>query len=256
MNQVIETTGAKGASVDVFEKLFDDGAIGCMKEVSKGLDEIVRIRGILFDVDPDLFRPDGIVSGATGLSPAEFFEQHVAKWLERHPILQKAEVRCSGRGIHVILRLQKPIELRDEVERRRWDLRIKIIQSALPSDHRQRGMCGKTRALGSINSKNNGLVSLLKAGTGVTETELLQLVDDLINRPFRHYSQVLLGPGEVLCPICNVGRLVSGDRAGDCYKCGEVSLDMLLKHVFASDCKAKGSSKAATSDAKEVAHAA
>lgn len=255
MNQVLETTGAKGASVDVFEQLFNDGAIGCMHDVSKGPNEIVRIRGIFFDIDPDLFRSDGIVSVA-GLSPAEFFEQHVAKWLERHPILQKAEVRCSGRGIHAILRLQKPIELRDEVERRRWDLRIKIIQSALPSDHRQRGMCGKTRALGSINSKNNGLVSLLKAGTGVTEAELLQLVDELINRPFRHYSQVLLGPGEVLCPICNVGRLVSGDRAGDCYKCDKVSLDMLLKHVFASDCKTKDSSKTASSVAKEVAHAA
>jgi hypothetical protein len=237
---------ADAGNVDVRERLFNGGECDPKwQEVSRTIEEVTYLRGILFDIDPCLYQPSCLVSDP-GASAADFYRDTVADWLQRIPILQKAEVRCSGRGLHVILWLDQPINFVDDLDRERWAARVPVIQSLLPIDPNQPGINAMTRKLGSVNSKNQGVVTQLKKGVGVTAAELLGVIEDIRTKPFKTLAGVLLGNDKgVVCPLCNDKPLDVQDRIGRCYACKRVSAAQLLKLVFA-DKDAK---------AREVAHA-
>src|SRR5205823_4305741 len=102
---------------------------------------------------PNLFRPE-VVDDRTRSSPARFYRQIVAPWLERHPVLMDAEVLCSGRGLHVIPWFANPVEFSTDAERRRWSGIIKAVQAVLPTDPSAPGLTALSRPVGSTNGKN------------------------------------------------------------------------------------------------------
>lgn len=217
------------------EQLFNGGAIGPITHIQLPADQITTIRGIMLDIDPDLIRPSQLIPSVP-TSPPEFYEQVVEPWLSRHPTLAKAEVRDTGRGVHVILRPGPPIEICTSRDRTLWQSTIEIIQSALPSDPRAPGITATTRAIGSTNAKAGRPVSLLRPSTPCSVEELWQLRDELVASPFRFLFSVLAGAQQISpCPICRTAgsRLDALDYAGKCYvKCGTVTLTQLISEVM------------------------
>ena len=100
--------------------------------------------------------------------PREFFSVVVHPWLKRHSVLDAAEVRCSGTGLHAIVWFSEPLVFERDGERDRWVGIIKVVQSAIPSDPDAPAITAVTRPIGSLNSKNGARVELLKPGAGVT----------------------------------------------------------------------------------------
>ena len=89
---------------DIREQLVNEGRTGHFGHIQVSTERIVKLRGILFDIDPGLLRP-GFLLGQISLNPVELYEQTVKAWLQRHPALRGCEVRVSGTGLHVILRV-------------------------------------------------------------------------------------------------------------------------------------------------------
>jgi hypothetical protein len=221
-----------GDNVDLREQLVNDGAIGPIEQVSLSVSLITRINGILFDIDPGLFQSSTLIP-EPNVKPGEFFKRYVAQWLDRHPVLKKAEVRLSGTGLHVLLWLDQPIELKDELDRKRWAARVEVIQSALPIDPNQPGINGMTRPVGSINGKNDAEVTCLREGHKVSQDELRALVDDILRQPFKGMIQTLAGSERCECPLCQEDELGASDQIGRCYTCGKVTRDKLLGAIYA-----------------------
>src|SRR4051794_13041914 len=99
-------------NVDLRERLYDDGQIGKIAAISTAVDLVTTLNGILLDIDCHIFQSSFCVPEPDLLAP-DFYERYVRPWLNRHPVLHKAQVRFSGTGLHVLLMLDKPIELRD-----------------------------------------------------------------------------------------------------------------------------------------------
>ena len=171
-------------------------------------------------------------------NPQRFYQRVVKLWLGRHPVLGKCEVRISGRGLHAILWFDKPVVFEKAGDRERWAAIVQVIQAALPVDPDQPGITATTRALGSINSKNNAKVSKIKAGEPVTVYEVLALFKQMCESPFKTVLKILTGSDCVSpCPICEGldTKLVAGDRTGFCYgSCGKVKLAALYDGVLAA----------------------
>jgi hypothetical protein len=222
------------AGVDIREQLVNGGECGVVTDVSKKELVITRIRGILLDLDLPLFANSWLVPTPPS-SGKDFYEQHVRSWLDNHPVLSKAEVRFTGNGLHVLLMLDQPIELKDEADRKRWAARVRIIQAILPIDPDQPGITATTRAVGSTNGKNGKVVELLRESKGITEVELLEVVEQLIQAPFATVFQVLAGRSSISpCPICGKGSTLDAlEKVGKCYGgCGEVGLGQLFGTIL------------------------
>ena len=159
--RVITTKPTEKANVDLREALFNEGAIGPIGSIQVSTERVVSLRGIVFDLDPDLFVQGGLVASVPN-DAAAFYREIVKPWLARHPMLKKAEVRMTGRGLHVILRLVKPVEFTKPGQREEWAGIVEVVQTALPIDPGQPGITATTRAVGSINSKNGATVELLE----------------------------------------------------------------------------------------------
>ena len=93
---------------DIREQLVNEGRTGHFGQIQVATERIVKLRGILFDIDPGLLRP-GFLLGQISLDSVELYEQTVRLWLQRHPALRGCEVRVSGTGLHVILRVDEPV---------------------------------------------------------------------------------------------------------------------------------------------------
>ncbi len=220
----------KKSRVDEREQLVNDGEIGPIKQVSLPLDMITSLRGILLDVDPRLFRGD---VAPFRKDPVKFYNQTLLKMLARHPTLSKAEVRVSGRGLHVILRLSEPVEIQSEAERQRWAAMVKVIQRLLPTDPDCPGITALTRSLGSINSKREGaVVHQLHKGEPVPVDDVIALFNQVCTRPFRTIAQLLFGKEQISpCPVCDKtgSQLNVMDHTGSCYgHCGKVYVGELF----------------------------
>jgi hypothetical protein len=236
--------------VDLREQLFNDGKIGKVKEISTQEDLITSLRGVLLDIDLCLLASSWLVPDPT-ITPAEFYSKNVAIWLTRHPVLCKAEVRCSGSGLHVLLMLDKPVELATEKDRTRWATRIEILQAILPTDPNAPGLRAMTRPVGSVNGKNGAKVELLQQGQGITIEELVTLTDQLVATPFKTIVAILAGRARLSpCPICTneESSLGAGLQYGSCYSCGKVPLGRLLHSLYKTD-------KISTDTVEEVKHA-
>jgi hypothetical protein len=212
---------------------------------------------VVFDIDPNLFRNDAKLF-ALDSKPKRFYEKTLALWLSREPALACAEVRDSGRGLHVILWFDEPVVFQTEADRQRWDGIVQVLQGALPvdPDDRQRwdgivqvlqgalpvdpdqpGITGLTRPVGSINGKTGRPVELLEPGTPVPIAEVLGLHGRMARAPFRTVMTILLGADRVSpCPVCGVegSSLSALDREGRCYgSCSKLELADLYDLVLA-----------------------
>ena len=220
---------------DSRKQLFNGGKIGPLKMIQVSTERIVQLRGILFDLDPDILQENPLMPRVSD-SPKTLFEDTIGPILQRHPVLAKCEVRDSGRGLHAILNFTEPIRFDDERERLRWAAVVQVVQAALPVDPDQPGITATTRALGSINGKNSRKVRRLHKGEPVTADEVLQLFDEMCTSPFRTVFKILTGQ-EMLepCPFCGKedSKFTALDHVGDCYgSCGRIKLDRLYDLVL------------------------
>lgn len=223
-------------SDDLREQPYNDRAVGPFEDVQLAREEITTLHAIVIDVDLHLLNRSKFTMGLNGEPPA-FFEQTLATWLDNHPVLARAEVRDSGRGIHVLLNLKDPVVFKDDAERIRWDGIVQALQACLPSDPRQPGITGLTRPLGSVNSRTGREVRVLKSGEPIDVAEIEQFFNELSKAPFRSVTRILFGRDRLdPCPLCQQpgSQMSALDRVGKCYTtCGEITLakiyDMFLK---------------------------
>jgi hypothetical protein len=221
--------------IDIREQLYNNREVGTLVNVQLPQERIVRLHGVLFDLDPKRYRPgNGCFEPAD--TPQQFFS-NITPVLARHPLVSQAEIRCSGTGLHAILWIDPPIELETAAEQSHWAAAVKAIQRTLPVDPCMPGITALTRAVGSINPKNGVLVETFRKGNPVKRKQVEEYLESLIHAPFRMVAGVLLG-GEKIdpCPLCQrKGRkLAILDRQGRCYSgCGMVRLDKVFDLVFA-----------------------
>jgi hypothetical protein len=221
--------GKKKPAVDAREQLVNDGKIGRITDVSVPLEMITSLQGILLDVDPLRYRRE---VAPIRQDPRKFYERTLSKMLARHPVLSKAEVRVSGQGLHVIVRLRDPVEFESDADRQRWAGMVKTIQRLLPTDPDCPGISALTRPIGSVNSKNGAVVRLLRKGQPVPVEEIIALFKETRSRPFRTIAQLLFGQEHITpCPVCALAdsRLNVLDHKGSCYgHCGTVRISQLF----------------------------
>jgi len=222
--------------LDLRKQLFNEAEVGPIERIQVSTQRIVKLRGILFDIDPPNYRRGPLLRKPSE-DPRVFYKRYLRKWLDRDPVLSKCEVRMTGTGLHAILWLDKPIELNTDADRERWAAKVQVIQAALPIDPDQPGITATTRALGSINSKNKQKVVRLKKAEPVSLDEGDDLYERMRSSPFKTVLNILSGRDELApCPICGGDdtRLASLDFVGKCYgSCGKVKLDRLYDVVLA-----------------------
>jgi len=230
------STKALAPQIDAREQLYNVGLRGPIQQVQLCVEQITRLLGILFDIDPKLFRIGGLFS-LVPADPREFYTTVLGPMLARHPVLTKVQAIVSGTGIHVILRIDPPIELKSAADQQRWAGNVEVVQAALPIDPDQPGITAVTRPIGSINGKNGALVELVAAGEPVTEQEVMSLYEEMIRSPFATVCKILTGDTKVSpCPICRQpdSTLSALNWVGKCYgSCGKVTLAQLYDAVLA-----------------------
>ena len=235
MKTIVSSPSTSTEREDIREQLLNEGRTGHFGQIQVSTERIVKLRGILFDIDPGLLRP-GILLGQISLDPVELYEQTVKLWLQRHPALRGCEVRVSGTGLHVILRFDEPVNLEQERDLKRWKGIVKVVQAALPIAPDQPGITACTRALGSINGKNGAEVLQLTAGQPVAEEHVLELYEQMSSAPFRTVLEIVTGRQQVSpCPVCGQHdrTLKAQDYIGFCYgSCGRVTLDELYHQML------------------------
>ena len=222
--------------VDLREQPYNQRETGPIERVQLPAALITTLHGVVFDIDLNLFRNDTKLF-ALDSTPKRFYEKALAIWLSRDPALARAEVRDSGRGLHVILWFDEPVVFRTEADRQRWDGIVQVLQGALPVDPDQPGITGLTRPVGSINGKTGRPVELLEPGTPVPIAEVLGLHGRMARAPFRTVMTILLGADRVSpCPVCGVegSSLSALDREGRCYgSCSKLELAHIYDLVLA-----------------------
>ena len=228
----IKTSHVQRAINDQREQLFNEGASGQFSEVQVSRERVVLLLGILFDIDMRMLNASPLIT-EPAVAPADFYHRYVQNWLSRNPVLSKAEVRCSGQGLHVILWFDQPVEFRTDGDRDRWDGIVKVVQAALPVDPDAPSITATTRPVGSVNSKNAATVTQLTPGSPVSEEEVLRLFEAMKNASFETVLSILAGPGGIQpCPFCQGEntKLSPGRIVGFCYGgCGQISLPRLYE---------------------------
>jgi hypothetical protein len=222
-------------NLDIREQLYNDRKTGTLAEVQLPLERITTLHGILFDLDPGLYRRGNMLFPPAD-DPKEFHDL-IRPVLDRHPLARAAEVRASGTGLHIIVWLDPPAELRSAGEQQYWDAAVRAVQCTLPVDPNSPGVTALTRAAGSVNTKNGRGVEVLRRGESVTACQVVEFVKRVAKAPFREAASILLGDVRVRpCPVCRVegSRLDVLDHVGVCYTtCGKVKLWQLFDRVFA-----------------------
>jgi hypothetical protein len=217
--------------IDEREQLVNDRQSGPIAAVSVAEAGITRLNGILLDFDPDRLHPD-LAPPSVLACPDQLWHGVVRAWLDRHPVFARAEVRSSGRGLHVIVWLSPPVEFETEADRQKWAAVVKILQKLLPTDPDCPGITAMTRPLGSVNSRNGVEVRLLRPGEPISADDVLEICRQAVARPFGTVAGLLFADKRVSpCPVCRVdgSRLDVLDHAGMCYgRCGKVRLGQLF----------------------------
>ena len=219
---------------DAREQLVNDRKVGTFGQVQLPLERITKLHGIVLDLDPGLYIP-----GNPFFPPAddpEAFFRNIESVLDHHPLAGVAEVRMTGTGLHVIIPLDPPVELKDAGAQRRWDALVRTLQCTLPVDPNAPGITALTRPVGSVNSKNGATVRVLRPGQPVAARAVEEFVARVDKARFKEVAVVLLGRSRVSpCPVCQRegSRLDVLDRAGMCYTCGKITLDQLLDRIYA-----------------------
>ncbi len=227
---------SNAAMIDGREQPYNSRECGPIDRVQLCRDNITSLHGIVFDLDLNLFRPDG--PAPLDLSSTRAFaDRTLVPILSRHPALCGAEVRDTGRNVHAIAWFDHPVNFADDGDRRRWGGIVETVQAALPIDPDQPGLTVLTRPVGSINGKTGLPVATLRAGTPVMVSEILKLHGQMVRTPFRTVMGILFGSARLSpCPLCRAeGSSLAGlDFEGRCYgSCGKVKLHRLYDAFLA-----------------------
>jgi hypothetical protein len=206
---------------------------GPAHEISLPREMITSLHGFVTDLDPDKLIPSNPV-----LDPADDPEVFLARLhplLQRHPVAQFAEVRATGRGLHLIVWFEGPVELHSSSEQLEWDSLVGLVQLTLPADPECPALTALTRPVGATNSKNGQPVRQLRPGHPVSSEDVRQFARRVAVAPMRELARIWFENEEVRpCPICGraEGHLQSLDHSGHCYACGKVSLERLAERVY------------------------
>lgn len=219
---------------DLREQMFNEGLIGPIKEVQVSAARITQVRGLMFDLDPGLLQSDGSL-GKIPDSPAEFYGKVIKPMLARNPVLDKAEVRNSGSGLHVILRFHEPYQCDTDAAREDISRVAEVVMCLLPIDPLQPGITALTRPIGSVNGKNGAIVKPLAPGEPITYAEVRTLAVQFVASPLSMICEVLFGSDRISpCPVCRHpgSTLVVVPHCGTCYACGKVTITHLWSELY------------------------
>ena len=75
---------------------------------------------ILSDLDIGGLRVGKVIAEAP-TDGHDLYEKYVRGWLDNHPVLRKCEVLFTGRGLHCVLRFDKPVEIKSDRRRDMWN---------------------------------------------------------------------------------------------------------------------------------------
>ena len=205
-------------NLDLREALFNDRAIGPIGKVQVPAERITTLHGIMLDLDPKILRPGNKIFTPAD-TPEEFYRSI-------KPILAR----------HLILWLSPAVELRTAAEQLRWGTIVKSVQRTLPIDTDMPGITAVTRSVGSVNSKNDAVVTTLHAGEPVSPEMIEQFMMRLAKGAFREVVLPLLEELRISpCPICRGEntRLDLLDWVGICYgSCGKITLEHLFEAIY------------------------
>ena len=232
----------KPLSDDARKQLYNDGKVGAIEKIQVSTECIVKLNGVLLDLDPSLLKKGSLIPNFSA-DPDQFFEQCVRPWLTRHPVLDALEIRMSGTGLHGILWLDPVVEFVEDSERDRWCSIVQIIQAVLPTDPHAPGLTATTRARGSKNTKSGKKVTQLKKGGAVSPASAIELQRQMCASPFKMLFGILTGSDRLSpCPFCNTEKstLSALDFVGRCYECGNVTFDKLCAQLYQSKTTGRG----------------
>jgi hypothetical protein len=232
------TRGKKGSD-DIREATFNTGERGPAYAIATGVDQISCINCFVIDLDCGILDPN-VVGETASQSADDLYGKHVRGWLERDPVLAKAEVRNTGHGLHVLLWLDEPIICSGE-DARRWDKIARGVRNALPGDPKLNGIIAMTRPVGATNNKYEPAktVTQLRAGEPISREEILDLGHRLVNTPAHLWMRVFHGGERVSpCPLCcggNTSLGVAGNWQVQCYECGRVDAASLVYRHYSTE---------------------
>lgn len=227
-----------GASDDR-ESLVNGRERGPANQIATKVEEVASIHGFMSDLDCKILDP-AVVGEECVRSPADLYEQHARHWLDRDPVLTKAQVRDSGYGLHVLLMLDEPIICRGD-DARDWDKIARGLRNVLPGDPSLNGIVAMTRPVRALNTKADPPkeVRLLRAGEPITRDEILDLNQRLANAPARLWMRVFFGGERASpCPLCGATTHslgVAGNWQVQCYGCGRVDAAALVYRFYSPD---------------------
>ena len=135
---------------DKREALFNDQAVGPASHIQVAREGVTRLAGLVVDMDADPLKANRWFPPADN---AEDFFKLIGAVFDRHPVLRHAEVRDTGRWLHLIVLFSEPVELRTAQEQRLWTKIHKLLIASVPSDANAQALITLTRPVGSVNSK-------------------------------------------------------------------------------------------------------
>jgi hypothetical protein len=165
---IITDSAREQSQVDLREALYNDGCTGTESRIQLPAARITRLLGIMIDLDPGKLNPNNRIFPPAA-DPREFLAR-IQGVLDHHPLARVAEVRNSGTGLHLLIWLDPPLELKTAGEQRYWDGIVRAVQATLPSDPNAPGITALTRPVGAINSKNGAYIEILRAGLRIDTT--------------------------------------------------------------------------------------
>jgi hypothetical protein len=224
---------------DIREATFNGAEKGPAYAIAKPVDEVSCINGFMIDLDCGILDP-AVVGEAASQSADELYEKVARIWLDRDPVLTKAEVRNTGHGLHVLLWMDEPIICTGD-DTRRWDKIARGLRNALPGDPNLNGIIAMTRPVGATNSKHEPAktVTQLRAGQPISCEEILDLNNRVATAPARLWMRVLHGGDRVSpCPLCSSGNTslgVAGNWQVQCYECGRLDAAALVYRHYSPE---------------------
>lgn len=222
---------------DEREATYNGRELGPARDIARSVEQISAIHGFMSDLDCKLFDP-AVIGEDCVQSPAALYTKHVRQWLDRDPVLSKAEVRDTGGGLHVLLWLDSPI-ICDAKNVHEWDGVARGVRNVLPCDPSLNGIIAMTRPIGAVNTKYDPPreVRLLREGQPVTREEVLALSRRVAEQPARLWMRVFFGGERTSpCPLCAEASLgVAGNWQCQCYECGRVDAAVLIYRFFSTE---------------------
>lgn len=253
-----QSTHVPQSGSDLVQQLFNGGQVGPKSEMECDFSQVNQILGVRLRLYPASYRPSPLIPEVPA-NATELYEAVAKNWLDRHPLLNRAEVRDLGDAMDVILWLESPINIAGNRQRHAFAGLTKVIQSILPINPRHLSINATTGAIGSVDSSTGHKVSRIRQGAPLTKDELVGAYVGMAARPFKTVMHVTTGQDRVdPCPLCNTdgSSLEAWGDHGFCDGgCGEVILEQLYDLFFietkpnsprtTSETKSKNQSKGA-----------